>query len=125
MLRSVFLLAVAVTVGSACGPDSVGDPSRATNCTELVEAGRVVAEKVLAELGERTITDLEALDAQAPFAAIEKMMRTSEFEARAGALGCRVRDLEVQGCRVYRGLSQEARGDLAREYLAPYFDVCG
>ena len=125
MLRLVVLLAAALTVGSACGPDPVDDPSRATTCTELVEAGRAVAERVLAELGERTIADLEAVDSQAPFAPVEEMMRTGEFEARARALGCRARDLELQGCRVYQGLPREARGDLARQYLAPYFEACG
>ena len=125
MLRPVVLLAAAVTVGSACGLDPPDDPSRATTCTELVEAGREVAERVLAELGERTITDLEGVDDETPFALIEEMMRTEEFEARSGALGCRARDLELQGCRVYQGLSREAHGDLAREYLAPYFETCG
>ena len=124
MLRLVVLLSAALIVGSACGPDPVDDPSRATTCTELVEAGRAVAEQVLDELGGRTITDLEAVDDQAPFALIEEMMRAEEFEARSGALGCRDRDLELQGCRVYQGLSREARGDLAREYLAPYFEAC-
>ena len=125
MLRPVVLLATALTVGSACGLDSVDDPSRATTCTELVEAGRAVAERVLAELGERTISDLEAIDSEAPFSSVEEMMRTAEFEARAGALGCRARELELQGCRVYQGLAWEARGDLARQYLAPYFEACG
>jgi hypothetical protein len=124
MLRPVVLLAAALTVGSACGPDPVDDPSRATTCTELVEAGRAVAERVLAELGERTIADLEAADGQGPLAPIEGIMRTDEFEARARALGCRARDLELQGCRVYQGLSREAHGDLARQYLAPYFQAC-
>ena len=125
MLRPVVLLVAALTVGSACGPDPVDDPSRATTCTELVEAGRAVAERVLTELGERTIADLEAADGQGPLAPIEEIMRTDEFEARARALGCRARDLELQGCRVYQGLSRQARGDLARQYLAPYFETCG
>ena len=125
MFRPVVLLATALTVGSACGPDPVDDPSRATTCIELVEAGRAVAERVLTELGERTIADLEAVDGQAPFAPLEEMMRTNEFDTRALALGCRAHDLELQGCRVYQGLSQEARGDLARQYLAPYFEACG
>ena len=124
MLRPVVLLAAALTVGSACGPDPVDDPSRATTCTELVAAGRAVAERVLAELGERTIADLEAADGQGPLAPIEEIMRTDEFEARARALGCRARALELQGCRVYQGLSRQARGDLARQYLAPYFETC-
>ena len=124
MLRPVVLLAAALTVGSACGPDPVDDPSRATTCTELVEVGRAVSERVLAELGERTIADLEAADGQGPLAPIEEIMRTDEFEARARALGCRARDLELQGCRVYQGLSRQARGDLARQYLAPYFETC-
>ena len=124
MLRPVVLLAAALTVGSACGPDPVDDPSRATTCTELVEAGRAVAERVLAELGERTIADLEAADGQGPLAPIEEIMRTDEVEARARALGCRARDLELQGCRVYQGLSRQARGDLARQYLAHYFETC-
>ena len=125
MLRPVVLLAAALIVGSACGPDLVDDPSRATTCTELVEAGRAVAERVLAELAERTIADLESAESQAPFAPLEEIMRTDEFEARARALGCRARDLELQSCRVYQGLSREARGDLARQYLAPYFEACG
>ena len=125
MLRPVVLLAAALTVGSACGPDPVDDPSRATTCTELVEAGRAVAERVLAELGERTIADLEAVDSQVPFAPVEEIMQTDVFEARARALSCRARDLELQGCRVYQGLSREVRGDLARQYLAPYFEACG
>ena len=124
MLRPVVLLAAALTVGSACGPAPVDDPSRATTCTELVEAGRAVAERVLTELGERTIADLEAADGQGPLAPIEEIMRTDEFEARARALGCRARDLELQGCRVYQGLARQARGDLARQYLAPYFETC-
>ena len=118
-------MAAALIVGLACGPNSVDDPSRATTCTELVEAGRAVAERVLAELGKHTTVDLEAVDGKAPFAPIEEMMRTDEFEARAGVLGCRSRDLELQACRVYQGLSRDARGDLARRYLAPYFEACG
>ena len=125
MRRPGVLWAAALTGGSACGPDPVDDPSRATTCTELVEAGRAVAERVLAELGERTIADLEAADGQGPLAPIEEIMRTDEFEARARALGCRARDLELQGCRVYQGLSRQARGDLARQYLAPYVAACG
>ena len=125
MFRPVVLLAAALTVGSACGPDPVDDPSRAATCTELVEAGRAVAERVLAELGERTIADLVAVDGRAPFATVEEIMRSDEFEARTRVLGCRSRDLEIQGCRVYQGLSREGRGELALQYLAPYFEACG
>jgi len=90
-----------------------------------VEAGRSIAERVLSELGNQTLADLEATDSEAPFAAIEEMMRTDEFEARARGLGCRPSDLELQGCRIYQGLSREAQGEMARQYLAPYFAACG
>ena len=125
MFRRVAMLTCALVAISACGPNQVEDPSRATTCTELVAAGRTIAEQVLSSLGDQTLADLEATDPQAPFTAIEEMMRTDEFEARARGLDCRPSDLELQGCRIYQGLSREARGDLARQYLAPYFAACG
>ena len=91
------MLTCALVAISACGPNQVEDPLRATTCTELVEAGRTIAQQVLSELGDQTLADLEATDPQAPFAAIEEMMRTDEFEARARGLDCRPSDLELQG----------------------------
>ncbi|MBT3245564.1 MAG: hypothetical protein HN979_08740 [Actinobacteria bacterium] len=123
----VMLLVVALGSVSlvACGDDPVTEPSDATTCVELAGAGRVVAEQVLDSLAGRTLADLEADDPEHPFAAVDRLMRTSEFEERARQLGCGRGELEVAACLAYQGLAQEAQGDLALEYLAPYFTACG
>ena len=54
----------------------------------------------------------------------------AERVARAGAGDVRLErdsmgELEVAACLAYQGLAHRARGDLARQYLAPYFTACG
>jgi len=121
------ILVFAFVSGSvvSCGDSAVTEPSEAATCVELTRAGRAVAEQVLESLSGRTIAELEADDPEHPFAVVERLMRTREFEDRAGQLGCGRGELEVAACLAYQGLGQQAEGDLAREYLAPYFTACG
>jgi|TARA_B100001079_G_C16403619_1_gene512610 hypothetical protein len=125
-LPGLFLvLALVSMVLASCGDGPVTEPSDATTCVELTRAGRVVAEQVLDSLAGRTLASLEADDPDHPFAAVDRLMRTSEFEDRARQLGCGRGELEVAACLAYQGLAQQAEGDLALEYLAPYFTACG
>jgi len=110
---------------AACGDDKVSEPSDATTCVELTKVGRVVAGQVLESLAGQTLANLEADNPEQPFAAVDRLMRTSEFEDRARQLGCGRGELEVAACLAYQGLAQQAEGDLALEYLAPYFTACG
>lgn len=127
MRFSAMLLAVALGSAplTACGDAPVTRPSDAKTCVELTRAGRVVAEQVLDSLAGRTLASLEADDPDHPFAAVDRLMRTSEFDDRARQLGCGRGELEVAACLAYQGLAQQAVGDLALEYLAPYFTACG
>ncbi len=122
-------MSMVVVVGSllvaACGDDKVSEPSDATTCVELTKVGRVVAGQVLESLAGQTLANLEADNPEQPFAAVDRLMRTSEFEDRARQLGCGRGELEVAACLAYQGLAQQADGDLALEYLAPYFTACG
>ncbi len=122
-------MSMVVVVGSllvaACGDDKVSEPSDATTCVELTKVGRVVAGQVLESLAGQTLANLEADNPEQPFAAVDRLMRTSEFEDRARQLGCGRGELEVAACLAYQGLAQQAEGDLALEYLAPYFTACG
>jgi len=121
--RAVCTVLMVVAVG--CSSRAVTDPARADSCTELVDAGRAVAERVLERLEGQTLAELEAADPGAPFAPIDRLMRSADFEARAVELGCGQDQLRLQACAVYRGLEFEAGGELVRDYLAPYLEVCG
>lgn len=127
MRLSATLLVVALGSVSlvACGGGPVTEPVDATTCAELTRVGRVVAEQVLDSLAGRTLASLEAENPDHPFASVDKLMRTSELEERARQLGCGRGELEVSACLAYQGLAQHAEGDLALEYLAPYFTACG
>ncbi len=123
---SLFLaLSLAVFPLAACGTDDAVEPAEATSCVELARAGRAVAEQVLERLAGQTMAELEAADPDNPMGVVERLMRTDEFERRAGELGCGRGELEVAACLAYQGLEQLAEGELAREYLAPYFTACG
>jgi len=115
---------VVLAVSTACGDDPVTDPRRATSCAELVEAGRATAEVVLDVLGDRSVADLEAIDDERPFAEIEHILRVEAFTERTNALGCGAAELTRLACTAYQGLSTQARGEAAREFLAPYFVAC-
>jgi len=116
--------AVLVAVATGCSSRSVTDPARAESCTELVEAGRAVAELVLERLEGQTLAELEAANPEQPFAPVDRLMCTADFQARAIELGCGLDRLRMQACAVYRGLEFEAGGELARDYLAPYLEAC-
>ena len=115
---------VVLAVSTACGDDPVTDPRRATSCAGLVEAGRATAEAVLDVLGDRSVADLEAVDDERPFAEIEHIRRVEAFTERTNALGCGAAELTRLACTAYQGLSTQARGEAAREFLAPYFVAC-
>ena len=121
---SLALVLVVLAVSVACGDDPVTDPRRATSCAGLVEAGRATAEAVLDILGERTVADLEAVDHARLFAEIEHILRVDAFTERTNALGCGASELTRLACTAYQGLSTQARGEAAREFLAPYFGAC-
>ncbi|HIM65362.1 MAG TPA: hypothetical protein EYM46_02155 [Acidimicrobiia bacterium] len=121
----LIVVSLAATGLTTCGGDAVTDPSTASTCAELVEAGRVVAEQVLDRLSDQTMAEVEAADPDNPFSAVDRLMRSEEFEARAFDLGCSGGELEAAACLAYQGLAHRARGDLARQYLAPYFTACG
>ena len=121
---SLALVLVVLAVSVACGDDPVTDPRRATSCAGLVEAGRATAEAVLDILGERTVADLEAVDHARLFAEIEHILRVDAFTERTNALGCGAAELTRLACTAYQGLSTQARGEAAREFLAPYFVAC-
>ncbi|MAG52253.1 MAG: hypothetical protein CL405_06690 [Acidimicrobiaceae bacterium] len=110
--------------GAACGSPEVTDSADATDCVELVEAGRAVAERVLERLSGQTLLELEAANPGDPFAAIEPLMRTSELDQRADELGCHPEELRVQACEIYGGLAYRARGEVASDFLAPYLESC-
>lgn len=118
------LVLVVLAVSTACGDDPVTDPRRATSCAGLVEAGRASAEAVLDILGDSTVADLEAVDDERPFAEIEHILRVEVFTERTNALGCGAAELTRLACTAYQGLSTQARGEAAREFLAPYFVAC-
>ena len=118
------LVVVVLAVSMACGDDQVTDPRRARSCAELVEAGRATAEAVLDALGDRTVADLEASDDERPFADVEHILRADAFTERTNALGCGAAELTRLACTAYQGLSTQARGEEAREFLAPYFEAC-
>jgi len=122
-------MSMVVVLGSllvtACSDEKMSEPSDATTCVELTKVGRVVAGQVLESLAGQTLANLEADNPEQPFAAVDRLMRTSEFEDRARQLGCGRGELEVAACLAYQGLAQQAEGDLALEYLAPYFTACG
>jgi hypothetical protein len=111
-------------VAVSCGSTSVTDPAQAQDCTELVEAGRAVAERVLERLEGQTLSELEAADPETPFAPIERLMRSDEFTQRAVVLGCGTDQLRLQACSVYADLEFDAQGELARDFLAPYLAAC-
>ena len=118
------LVVVVLVVSMACGDDPVTDPRRARSCAELVEAGRATAEAALDVLGDRTVADLEASDDERPFADVEHILRADAFTERTNALGCGATELTRLACTAYQGLSTQARGEAAREFLAPYFVAC-
>ena len=118
------LVVVVLAVSMACGDDPVTDPRRATSCAGLVEAGRATAEAVLDVLGDRSVADLEASDDERPFADVEHILRADAFTERTNALGCGAAELTRLACTAYQGLSTQARGEAAREFLAPYFKAC-
>ena len=121
---SIAVLALWALGGAACGSPEVTDPTSADDCAELVEAGRAVAENVLERLSGQTLVELEAANPGDPFAAVEHLMRTSELDERADELGCHPEELRVQACEIYGGLAYRARGEVAREFLAPYLESC-
>ncbi len=125
---AVAVLSVAILSGgvlvTGCGDDPVSDPRRATTCAELVEAGRSTAEAVLDFLGERTLAELAADDTDRPFAEVDRLLRADAFAERAAALGCGAAELVRRSCTSYQGLSAAARGEAARDFLAPYFAAC-
>ena len=121
---ALVLVLVALAASVACGDDPVTDPRRVTSCAGLVEAGRATAEAVLDVLGDRSVADLEAIDDERPFAEIEHILRVEVFTERANALGCGSAELSRLACTAYQGLSTQARGEAAREFLAPYFVAC-
>ena len=118
------LILVLLAVAAACGDDAVTDPRRATSCGGLVEVGRATAEAVLDILGDSTVADLEAIDDERPFAEIAHILRVEAFTERTNALGCGAAELTRLACTTYQGLSTQARGEAAREFLAPYFVAC-
>ena len=118
------LVLVVLAASAACGDNPVTDPRRATSCARLVEVGRATAEAVLDILGDSTVADLEAVDDERPFAEIEHILRVEVFTERANALGCGSAELSRLACTAYQGLSTQARGEAAREFLAPYFVAC-
>ena len=118
------LILVLLAVAAACGDDAVTDPRRTTSCGGLVEAGRATAEAVLDVLGDRTVADLEAVGDGRPFTEIEHILQAEAFTERANALGCGAAELTRLACTTYQGLSTQARGEAAREFLAPYFVAC-
>ena len=120
----IAILALWAVGGAACGSPEVTDPAAAENCAELVEAGRTVAERVLERLSGQTLIELEAANPGDPFAAVDQLMRTSELDERADELGCHPEELRVQACEIYGGLAYRARGDVARDFLAPYLESC-
>ena len=120
----IAVLALWALGGAACGSPEVTDPASADDCAELVEAGRAVAENVLERLSGQTLVELEAANPGDPFAAVEHLMRTSELDERADELGCHPEELRVQACEIYGGLAYRARGEVAREFLAPYLESC-
>jgi len=124
LLPLAVLMALLATVSAACGDEPVSDPRRATTCAGLVEAGRATAEAVLDVLGDRTLADLEAADPGRPFAEVDRLLRAEAFAERADALGCGAAELTRRACTAYQGLSPLARGEAAREFLAPYFAAC-
>lgn len=121
---SIAVLALWALGGAACGSPEVTDPASADDCAELVEAGRAVAENVLERLSGQTLVELEAANPGDPLAAVEHLMRTSELDGRADELGCHPEELRVQACEIYGGLAYRARGEVAREFLAPYLESC-
>ena len=121
---SIAVLALWALGSAACGSPEVTDPASADDCAELVEAGRAVAENVLERLSGQTLVELEAANPGDPFAAVEHLMRTSELDERADELGCHPEELRVQACEIYGGLAYRARGEVAREFLAPYLESC-
>jgi hypothetical protein len=121
----VACVVVAVTLlGVGCGADRVTDPARATNCVELVDAGRATAEKVLERLGEWTLADLEGEDPYQPFSGLDPLLEPEVFASRSIELGCGPGELATLACTAYQGISHLARSDVARSYLAPYFAAC-
>ena len=118
------LVRVVLAAAVACGDDPVTDPRRATSCAGLVEAGRATAEAVLDVLGERTVAELEAVDDARLLVEIEHILRVEAFTERTNALGCGAAELTRLACTAYQGLSTQARGEAAREFLAPYFAAC-
>ncbi|MDP6975650.1 MAG: hypothetical protein QF575_03705 [Acidimicrobiales bacterium] len=108
----------------ACGSPAVIEPADAGDCTELVEAGRAAAERVLERLSGQTMAELEAANPGEPFAAVEHLLRTSELDARADELGCHPEELRVQACEIYGGLAYRARGEVAQDFLDPYLESC-
>ncbi len=132
-LSAVAVLSVAVLAAGAlvtgCGDEPVSDPRRATTCAELVEAGRSTAEAVLDVLGDRTLAEVTGAeltenDPARPFAEVDRLLRADAFAERAEALGCGAAELVRRACTSYQGLSAAARGEAAREFLAPYFAAC-
>ena len=66
----------------------------------------------------------EAVDDARLFAEIEHILRVEAFAERTNALGCGASELTRLACTAYQGLSTQARGEAAREFLAPYFGAC-
>ena len=120
--RTIFFILILFT--SSCSSRSISDPTQAKDCTELVEAGKAVAERVLERLDGQTLEELEAANPDEPLAPIDYLMRVEEFENQAAVLGCGKDQLRLQACSVYADLEVKASGDLARDFLAPYLESC-
>ena len=88
------------------------------------ESGRAVAENVLERLSGQTLEELEAANPGDPFAAVDHLLRTAEFEDQAEVLGCQPEELQLQACEIYGGLAYRARGQVARNFLDPYLQSC-
>ncbi len=122
---SPFLAITMLILGLAgCGSEFVTAPAEAGTCAELVESGRAVAENVLERLSGQTLEELEAANPGDPFAAVDHLLRTAEFEDQAEVLGCQPEELQLQACEIYGGLAYRARGQVARNFLDPYLQSC-
>ncbi len=123
-MKFVSALFVIALVTTSCSSRSISDPTQAKDCTELVEAGKIVAERVLERLEGQTLEELEAANPEEPLAPIDYLMRVEEFDNQATALGCGKDQLRLQACSMYVDLEIKASGDLAQDFLAPYLEAC-
>ncbi len=67
--RTIFFILILFTF--SCSSRSISDPTQAKDCTELVEAGKAVAERVLERLDGQTLEELEAANPDEPLAPID------------------------------------------------------